>query len=135
MRPIQHSIAALFLAILASIALVGCAPETEDDTALTATVAPQDTIVTGTTATTATTDTAVQDPGHQAFLALRCEMCHSVATAGITGTTETGPDLAGVSTRRPGEDLAAFISGDDHPGGWKGTPEQATQIATWIALQ
>lgn len=132
MRPTQPSIAALFLAILASIALVGCAPETEDDTALTATVALQDTIVTG---TTATTGTAMQDPGHQAFLALRCEMCHSVSTTGITGTTETGPDLAGVGTRRPGEDLAAFISGDDHPGEWKGTREQATQIATWLALQ
>jgi cytochrome c2 len=126
------------LIFVLALGLGACARETTTvdtrGTTDTATATWTDTAMTNTGASTADPSLA-SHPGQQAFTALRCQMCHAVSTAGVTGTTDTGGDLGGVSARRQGEDLAAFIQGDDHPGEWKGTAEQARQIAEWLGQQ
>lgn len=139
MKSSRHLFFIPALVIVLALGLAACAKETTTvettgttDTAATTTWS--DTSMTTTDATT--TDASLAGhPGQEAFTSLKCQMCHAVSTAGVAGTTETGPDLAGVSGRRAGEDLAAFIQGDDHPGEWKGTTEQATQIAEWLGQQ
>ena len=139
MKSSKHLFFTAALIFVLALGLAACAKETttvETGTTDTATTTWSDTAMTTTTDTTATdTSLASSHPGQEAFTSLRCQMCHAVSTAGVTGTTDTGGDLAGVSGRRAGEDLAAFIQGDDHPGEWKGTPEQATQIAEWLGQQ
>lgn len=140
MKSSRHLFFIPALMFVLALGLAACANETTtvettgttDTAAMTTTWS--DTAMTATDATT--TDASLAGhPGQEAFTSLKCQMCHAVSTAGVAGTTETGPDLAGVSGRRAGEDLAAFIQGDDHPGEWKGTAEQATQIAEWLGQQ
>ena len=145
MKSSRHPFLTPALIFVLALGLGACAKETTTidttgtDTATTtwsdtATTTWSDTAMTATDATT--TDTILAShPGQEAFTSLKCQMCHAVSTAAVVGTTETGPDLAGVSGRRAGEDLAAFIQGTDHPGEWKGTAEQATQIAEWLGQQ
>jgi cytochrome c2 len=137
MKSSRHPFLTPALIFVLALGLGACAKETttvDTGTTDTATTTWSDTAMTTTDAMT--TDTSLAShPGQEAFTSLRCQMCHAVSTAGVTGTTDTGGDLAGVSGRRAGEDLAAFIQGDDHPGEWKGTAEQATQIAEWLGQQ
>lgn len=125
------------LIFVLAFGLGACSKETTtvDTTGTTDTATTTWTDTAMTTDATTTDATLASHPGQEAFTSLRCQMCHAVSTAGVTGTTDTGGDLAGVSGRRAGEDLAAFIQGDDHPGEWKGTSEQATQIAEWLGQQ
>lgn len=137
MKSSKHPFLTPALIVVLALGLGACAQETTT----TDTIGTTDTATTTWSDTAMTTDATTTDaslathPGQEAFTALRCQMCHAVSTAGITGTTDTGGDLAGVSGRRQGEDLAAFIQAEDHPGEWKGTAEQATQIAEWLGQQ
>jgi len=145
MKSSRHLIFISALIFVLALGLAACVKETTTvettGTTDTATTTWTDTATTTWTDTAMTTDATTTDatlashPGQAAFTSLKCQMCHAVSTAGVAGTTETGPDLAGVSGRRAGEDLAAFIQGDDHPGEWKGTAEQATQIGEWLGQQ
>lgn len=118
---------------VAALAAVGCLAEEPAES--TATLVPITTADTAITTPPPAADAAVDDPGRQAFTRLGCAMCHAVSSAGIAARTEVGPDLAGVSSRRGGQDLAAYVSGNEHPGEWRGTPEQAAAIGQWLAQQ
>lgn len=137
MKSSKHPFLTPALIFVLALGLGACAKETTT----VETTGTTDTATTTWSDTAMTTDTTMTDaslaghPGQEAFTSLKCQMCHAVSTAAVTGTTDTGGDLAGVSGRRAGEDLAAFIQGDDHPGEWKGTAEQATQIAEWLGQQ
>jgi mono/diheme cytochrome c family protein len=82
--------------------------------------------------------------GKAIFLAQKCNMCHSVSTAGIEATTKSekvkGPDLVNVKT-----DAAtltkylkkqADVNGKKHAGAaWKGSDQELAALIAWIQKQ
>ena len=83
--------------------------------------------------------------GKDAFLAAKCNTCHSVSTAGIEAKTTSeklkGPDLVGVANDFDAEGLAAFLrqesekDGKKHKKAWKGTDEDLSAIVDWLLEQ
>lgn len=136
MPPITRMLLPLACSLLLALGLGGCREDERTTEGQTTTVVlppiPSDTAAGGAMGTAAV-DMGESHPGRQAFEALRCTMCHSVSTAGMRAPAETAPDLAGVGDRR--EDLAAFIQSPEHPMQWRGTPEQAQEIAAWLSGQ
>jgi len=81
--------------------------------------------------------------GKTVFLAQKCNMCHSVSTAGITATTKSekmkGPDL--VNLKQDAKTLTAFlkktgdINGKKHVKELKGTDDELKAVVTWLLAQ
>lgn len=69
------------------------------------------------------------DDGRQAFLALNCNACHAVSSAGIEGKRAVGPDLAGVSGRR--QNLAQYLR-TTHKPNFRGNEGQLEAIVSWL---
>jgi len=83
--------------------------------------------------------------GQQVFLAQKCNLCHSVESAGIASKTQSekmrGPDLTGVTTRREPDWIAKFvrkkvdIEGQLHKKEFTGTDEELNALTAWLAKQ
>ncbi len=83
--------------------------------------------------------------GQQIFLDARCNMCHSVSTAGIEATVKSeamrGPDLATVGTSVDAATLTSFlrqeaeIGGARHKKAFKGGDAEMKALVAWIQAQ
>jgi len=81
--------------------------------------------------------------GKQIFLDQKCNMCHSVPTAGITATTKSekmkGPDL--VNVKEDAKTLTAFLKrtadldGKKHPKEVKLSDADLSALINWILAQ
>ena len=83
-------------------------------------------------------------PGMQAFVALKCSLCHSVESLGIERKSKSektkGPDLSTVGSSHDAAWLKRWLreevanaDGKKHGKAFKGTPEQLEQITGWLA--
>lgn len=90
-----------------------------------------------------TSDVAVDIPeGQAAFVANKCNLCHSVEVAGIEAKTKSeklrGPDQSQVGERYELEWLVQFINREvtledkQHKKEYKGTAEDLAKIADWL---
>jgi cytochrome c5 len=82
--------------------------------------------------------------GKAIFLAQKCDMCHSVSTAGIEAKSKAmkAPDLAGVVTAEHdakwiGEFLhkQADLNGKKHGKTFTGSDEELKALISWLAEQ
>ena len=81
--------------------------------------------------------------GKQIFLAQKCNMCHSVSTAGIAATTKSekmkGPDL--VNVKHDAKLLNGYlrktadINGKKHVKQFTGSDEEIGALIAWIQQQ
>ena len=81
--------------------------------------------------------------GKMIFMAQKCNMCHSVPTAGVTATTKSekmkGPDL--VNLKHDAAAIEAYlkkagkIEGKDHKVAWKGTDAELDTLVAWLLKQ
>lgn len=81
--------------------------------------------------------------GKQIFLAQKCNMCHSISTAGIEATTKSekmkGPDL--VNLKHDAKLLNGYlrktadINGKKHTKGFTGTDEELGALIAWMQKQ
>ena len=81
--------------------------------------------------------------GKEIFLAQKCNLCHSVSTAGIEATTKSeklrGPDL--VDLDRDAEWLAGWLkkeielNGQKHKKEFKGSEEELDALIAWLLKQ
>ena len=81
--------------------------------------------------------------GKQIFLAQKCNMCHSVSTAGIERTTKS-EKMAAKDLINIDKDAAALtkyikketdLDGKKHGKAWTGTDEELGAVVTWILQQ
>lgn len=88
---------------------------------------------------------AADDGGQAAFLAARCDMCHSVSTAGIEAKTKSesmrGPDLVDLAKTRDAQWLVKYLQreiqldGKEHKKEFKGSDEELQAIVDWLLEQ
>ena len=81
--------------------------------------------------------------GKAIFLAQKCNMCHSVSTAGIEATTKSekmkGPDL--VNNKRDAKVIADYlrkkadVNGKKHTKAFTGSDEEIGALIAWIQAQ
>ena len=82
--------------------------------------------------------------GKQIFLAQKCNLCHSVSTAGIEATTRSekmkGPDLVGES-KRDAKLLNGYLrktadlNGKKHAKQFTGSDEELGALIAWLQKQ
>jgi len=81
--------------------------------------------------------------GKEIFLAQKCNMCHSVSTAGIERTTKS-EKMAAKDLINIDKDAAALtkyikketdLDGKKHGKAWTGTDEELGAVVTWILQQ
>ena len=83
-------------------------------------------------------------PGMQAFVALKCSLCHSVESVGIERKSKSektkGPDLSTIGSSHDAAWLGRWLreevanaDGKKHGKDFKGTPEQLEQVTGWLA--
>lgn len=85
---------------------------------------------------------AEDDPGQAAFMAQKCNTCHSVEAVGIEAKVKSekmkGPDLSKVATRHDAEWIAQYIKkevdldGKKHTKGFTGSDEELQAIIDWF---
>ena len=83
--------------------------------------------------------------GHEAFLGLKCNMCHGVSTVGIESKTKSekmmGPDLVNLGEEWDGEKLTAYMNreidkdGKEHKKEFKGSDEELQALVDWLLEQ
>ena len=83
--------------------------------------------------------------GQVLFEQNRCNMCHSVSTAGIEAKAKSekmrGPDLVGVVAEKGAEWTTKFIKhevkldGNTHKKAYKGSDEDLKTIVDWLGQQ
>jgi nitrate/TMAO reductase-like tetraheme cytochrome c subunit len=88
---------------------------------------------------------AAEDPGRAAFLANKCNLCHSVSSAEIVATSKSekmkGPDLKGVVEKIGMEHAKLWVTKQvekdkkRHSKEYKGTPEDLDLILAWLKTQ
>lgn len=81
-----------------------------------------------------------EDEGQTAFVAQKCQMCHSVPAAELVAKVKSetmkGPDLPAAA--RDGEWLTQFmkreiqVDGKEHKKEYKGTDEELKAITAWL---
>lgn len=82
--------------------------------------------------------------GQQAFLDVKCNMCHAVSTVGIESRTKSekmkGPDLVNLAKTWDAKKLTAFmkqeteVEGEKHKE-FKGTDEELQALVDWLLEQ
>jgi mono/diheme cytochrome c family protein len=81
--------------------------------------------------------------GKEIFLAQKCNMCHSVSTAGIERTTKS-EKMAAMDLINLDKDAATLtkyikketdLDGKKHGKAWTGTDEELGAVVTWILQQ
>jgi hypothetical protein len=83
--------------------------------------------------------------GQAIFLAQKCNLCHSVDSAGIQRTSKSektkGPDLGGVTKRHDAEWIKRWLNkqeqlnGKKHLTTFKGTPQELDTLIAWLSKQ
>ncbi len=83
--------------------------------------------------------------GKQIFLAQKCNLCHSVSSAGIQATVKSekmkGPDLAGLTPKMEARLIndylrkKAEINGKKHGKEFTGTDEEMGALIAWLQKQ
>ena len=80
--------------------------------------------------------------GKQIFLAQKCNLCHSVSSAGITQTSKMkAPDLTGLASKLDAQKLNDFlrkktdIGGKKHPKEFTGSDEEIGALIAWLQKQ
>ena len=83
--------------------------------------------------------------GQQTFLDQKCNICHSVQSAGIEAKTKSekmkGPDLAGITSRRETDWIAKYLlkevqlDGRDHKKEFKGSKDELAALISWLEGQ
>lgn len=83
--------------------------------------------------------------GKQIFLSERCNLCHSVSSAGIKAKAKSesmrGPDLTGASADKDPAWLAGYLrqkvrkDGELHKRGFKGSDEELQALVDWLLEQ
>ncbi|HSF39268.1 MAG TPA: c-type cytochrome [Thermoanaerobaculia bacterium] len=83
--------------------------------------------------------------GKAIFLAQKCNLCHSIETAGIERTSKAektkGPDLAGAAKRHDAEWIKKFLTkqeqlnGKKHLKEVKSSPEELDALVAWVSKQ
>lgn len=87
---------------------------------------------------------AADPPGKAAFLAQKCNMCHSIDSQGVarTGKSEkmAGPDLSNVGAEHDAAWMTAYLKkeqanaeGKKHGKGWAGSDEDLAALTEWLA--
>ena len=85
---------------------------------------------------------AATPDGKQVFLDQKCNMCHSVSSAGITPTSKIkAPDLAGLASKEDPAFLTKFLkkeadkNGKKHLKNFTGTDEELAAVVAWLQKQ
>jgi len=83
--------------------------------------------------------------GKQIFLAQKCNLCHTVSSAGIERTVKSekvaGPDLTNLAAKQDAGVLAKFlrkegeINGKKHGKGFTGSDEELGALISWLQQQ
>ncbi|HEY3569205.1 MAG TPA: c-type cytochrome [Thermoanaerobaculia bacterium] len=83
--------------------------------------------------------------GKQIFLAQKCNLCHSVSSAGIERTMKSekmaGPDLTNLAAKQDAGTLTKFlrkegeINGKKHGKGFTGSDEELGALVSWLQQQ
>lgn len=83
--------------------------------------------------------------GKQIFLAQKCNLCHSVSSAGIERTVKSekvaGPDLTNLAAKEDAGKLVKFLrkegelNGKKHGKGFTGTDEELGAMIAWLQAQ
>ncbi|HEV7505494.1 MAG TPA: cytochrome c [Thermoanaerobaculia bacterium] len=83
--------------------------------------------------------------GKQIFLAQKCNLCHSVSSAGIERTVKSekvaGPDLTNLAAKEEPAKLIKFlhkegeINGKKHGKGFTGSDDELTALISWLQQQ
>ena len=83
--------------------------------------------------------------GKQIFLAQKCNLCHTVSSAGIERTVKSekvaGPDLTNLAAKEDAGALAKFlrkegeINGKKHAKGFTGSDEELGALISWLQQQ
>lgn len=81
--------------------------------------------------------------GKQIFLAQKCNLCHSVSSAGIEKTMKsmTAPDLTNLAAKQDAGTLTKFlrkegeINGKKHGKGFTGSDEELGALVSWLQQQ
>jgi len=83
--------------------------------------------------------------GKQIFLAQKCNLCHTVSSAGIEATVKSekmkGPDLAGLTAKLDAKVIADFlhkkgeIDGKKHGKAFTGSDEELGALIAWLQKQ
>lgn len=83
--------------------------------------------------------------GKQIFLGQKCNLCHSVSSAGIEATVKSeklkGPDLTGLTAKKDAHLLIDFlhkkaeIDGKKHGKEFTGTDEELGALIAWLQKQ
>ena len=100
----------------------------------------------GFVAVSATAEEAAELPaGHEAFVGLKCNMCHDVSSAGIESKTKSekmyGGDLVGLAEEWDAKTMAAYITqeaeqeGQKHKKEFKGSDEELQVLVDWLLEQ
>ncbi len=83
--------------------------------------------------------------GKAVFLAKKCNLCHSLASAAIERTSKSektkGPDLGGVGKRHDAAWMKRWLAkeeqlnGKKHQLAFKGTPQEMEALIAWLSKQ
>ncbi|MFL6235641.1 MAG: c-type cytochrome [Thermoanaerobaculia bacterium] len=83
--------------------------------------------------------------GKQIFLAQKCNLCHSVSSAGIERTVKSekvaGPDLTNLAAKEDAGTLTRFLrkegdlNGKKHGKGFTGSDEELGALVSWLQQQ
>lgn len=83
--------------------------------------------------------------GKTIYIDYKCNLCHSVTSAGIEAKVKSekmkGPDLTGVTSKREPEWIAKYvrkqvqIEDRDHKPEFKGTDEELDALIAWLKEQ
>jgi mono/diheme cytochrome c family protein len=83
--------------------------------------------------------------GKEIFLAQKCNLCHSVSSAGIERMVKSekvaGPDLTGLAAKEDAATLTKFLKKEGEIGGQKhgklftGSDEELAAVISWLQQQ
>jgi mono/diheme cytochrome c family protein len=79
------------------------------------------------------------DDGKKLFVDNKCNMCHTVTSAGIESKKSDAVDLSTVGKDRTVEFLTKYLKKEaklndkDHKASFKGTDEELTKLVEWLS--
>jgi cytochrome c5 len=79
------------------------------------------------------------DDGKKVFIDNKCNMCHTVTSAGIESKKSDATDLSKVGKDRTVEFLTKYLKKEtklndkDHKASYKGTDEDLTKLVQWLS--
>ena len=79
------------------------------------------------------------DDGKKVFVDNKCNMCHTVTSAGIESKKSDAVDLSTVGKDRTVEFLTKYLKKEaklndkDHKASFKGTDEELTKLVEWLS--